>query len=167
MHVEFHEKTEDSVNSILRYTRSMARANRNEPNLNELGVDWAIQADKERAIDPTKSTDDLKKLWIRQLQQFTSITLPIANAIACEYPSPLALIDQYKQLGKGDAESLLAEIYVQKNFRRQVGANISRRIHCFLTSKDPNVRIAYGDDFLTSSETESGKVDERIDDHPN
>lgn len=151
MHVEFHEKTEDAVKAILRYTQSMAKASREQTDLSKLGIDWAIDADKERAFDPTKSLIDLKKLWIKQLQQFTSLSLPIANAIAAEYPSPSALLDQYKQLTKEEAETLLAQIYVQKNFKKQIGQSISRRIHCFMTSKNPDIHIGFGDEFLSST----------------
>jgi len=141
VHLEFHEKSEEAIKAILCYSKSIARSNRKIINLSELGIDWAIDADKDRASDPTRSTEELKELWMKQLQQFASISLPIAKAIVSEYPFPRALIDQYNDLTTEEAETLLAELYVQKNLRRQIGQSISRKIHCFMTSRDPNILI--------------------------
>lgn len=141
LHIEFHEKTNEVVNAIVRYTLSIAKFENKQKVRTSTGLDWAINMDKERAVDPTKSTEDLTKLWITQLQQFTQITLPIAKAIAAEYPSPCALLDQYKNLTKTEGEELLAELYVQRNVRRQIGIHISKRVHCFLTSQDPDIHL--------------------------
>lgn len=140
-HIEFYEKTLDIIQAIVRYTLSIAQFAPKQKVLTSTGLDWAINMDKERAVDPTKSKDDLTKLWITQLQQFSQITLPIAKAITADYPSPYALLDQYKNLSVQEAEELLAEIYVQRNLKRQIGSNISKRIHCFMTCKEPNVHI--------------------------
>lgn len=142
-HIEFYEKAQDIVHTIIRYTCSIARYEVKRKARTSTGLDWAINMDKEKACDPTKSSEDLKKLWITQLQQFSQITLPVAKAIAQEYPSPSALLDQYKSLSKEEGEDLLAELHVQKNLKRQIGKNISRRIFCFMTCDDPNVHIGY------------------------
>lgn len=143
LHFEFYEKTNDVVQSIIKYTLSIARYEVKQKVRTSTGLDWAINMDKERAVDPTKSHEDLTKLWMTQLQQFSQITLPIAKAIAAEYPSPCALLDQYKQLTTEESEGLLAELYVQRNLRRQIGANISKRIYRFMSCEDPNVHIGY------------------------
>lgn len=144
LHIEFYEKTNEICQAIVRYTLSIARLDAKQKLKSSTGLDWAINMDKERAVDPTKSDQDLTKLWITQLQQFSQVTLPIAKAIASEYPYPCALIDQYRSLTTSEAEDLLAEISVQKNLRRQIGSNISKRIHCFLTCQDPDVHIGLG-----------------------
>lgn len=140
-HIEFYEKTLDIISALVRYTISIAQYAPKQKVLTSTGLDWAINMDKERAVDPTKSRDDLTMLWITQLQQFSQITLPIAKAIASDYPSPCALLDQYQNLSVKEAEELLAELHVQRNLRRQIGSNISKRIHCFMTCKDPSVHI--------------------------
>ena len=144
IHFEFYEKTQEVVQALARYTSSIAKFEIKRRNRSTIDIDWAINMDKEKAVDPTKSTEDLTKLWITQLQQFSQITLPIARTIASEYPSPSALLDQYKNLTTSEAEDLLASLHVQKNLKRTVGPNISRRIHCFMTSRDPDVHIGYG-----------------------
>lgn len=141
LHIEFHEKTSEVVQALVRYTMSIARLAVKQKARTSIGLDWAINMDKERAVDPTKSSEDLTKLWITQLQQFSQITVPIAKAIAAEYPSPCALLDQYENLTTSEAEDLLTKLYVQRNLKRQIGANISKRIHCFMTCKDPDVHI--------------------------
>lgn len=143
-HIEFYEKTNDIINSLVRYSLSMAKLEVKRNIKSSTGLDWAINMDKEKACDPTKSTDDLTKLWITQLQQFSQVTLPIAKCIAAEYPSPCSLMDQYRSLTSSEAENLLGELYVQRNLKRQVGPSISRRIHCFFTSEDPDVHIGLG-----------------------
>jgi hypothetical protein len=143
LHIEFREKTVDVVSSIVRYTKSIAIREVKKKEKAESTLDWAINMDKEKAIDPSRSTEDLTRLWIAQLQQFTQITLPIAKTIAAEYPSPQALLDQYESLTHEEAQDLLAELHVQRNLKRQVGQSISRRIYRFLTSKDPNIHIDF------------------------
>lgn len=159
-HIEFQEKTENAANSIVRYTRSIAKSAREEPDLSKMGIDWAISADKDRAIDPTKSTDDLKKLWVKQLQQFHDVTTPIANAIAEEYPSPLMLLDQYNSLTHDEAAGLLGEIHVQKRYKRLIGPSISRRIHCFLTGKNPDILIDDGSEFTQEAQSQNKSADD-------
>lgn len=141
LHIEFHEKTCDIVQAYVRYTHSVAKLDLKRKTKTATGLDWAINMDKERAVDPSKSSEDLTKLWVTQLQQFSQVTLPIAKAISAEYPSPCALLDQYSTLTEEEAEGLLAELYVQRNLRRQIGMNISRRVHKFMTSKDPDIHI--------------------------
>lgn len=143
LHIEFYEKTDQICQAIVKYTLSIARLDAKDRLKTTTGFDWALNMDKERAYDPTRSKEDLTKLWITQLQQFAQVTLPIAKAIAAEYPSPCALIDQYKSLSRDEAEDLLAEISVQRNLRRQIGSNISKRIYCFLTCEDPDVHIVH------------------------
>lgn len=140
-HLEFYEKTVDIIQAIVRYTLSIAQFAPKQKVSTSTGIDWAINMDKERAVDPTKSRSDLTQLWINQLQQFSQITLPIAKAIAAEYPSPCALLDQYKNLSVKEAEELLAELYVQRNLKRHIGSNLSKKIHCFMTCKEPSVHI--------------------------
>lgn len=140
-HLEFYEKTVDIVQAVVRYTLSIAQFAPKQKVLSSTGLDWAINMDKERAVDPTKSRNDLTQLWINQLQQFSQITLPIAKAIAAEYPSPCALLDQYRNLSVKEGEELLAELYVQRNLKRHIGSNISKKIHCFMTCKEPSVHI--------------------------
>lgn len=140
-HIEFFEKTNDIINSLVRYSLSMAKLEVVRSIKSSTGLDWAINMDKEKACDPTK---DLTKLWITQLQQFSQVTLPIAKCIASEYPSPCSLIDQYRNLTHSEAESLLGELYVQRNLKRQIGPSISKRIHCFFTCEDPDVHIGLG-----------------------
>lgn len=142
-HFEFYEKTQDAVQSLARYTSSIAKFEISRKTKAVTNLDWAINMDKERAIDPTKSPSDLTKLWITQLQQFSNIGLPMAKAIAAEYPSPGALLDQYKNLTVEEGEELLSGLSVQRNLRRQVGSIISRKIHCFMTSRDPDKHIGY------------------------
>lgn len=144
MHIDFYEKTQDIVQTIARYTSSIAKFEIKRKTRSATNLDWAINMDKEKAVDPTKSSEDLTKLWITQLQQFPQITLPIAKAVAAEYPSPGALLDQYRHLSTSEAEDLLAELYVQRNLKRQIGPNISRKIHCFMTCGNPDVHIGYG-----------------------
>lgn len=143
LHMEFYEKTADLVQTLVRYTLSIAKYEVKQKVRSSTGLDWAINMDKGRAVDPTKSSEDLKNLWIAQLQQFSLITLPMAKAIANEYPSPYALLDQYENLTIPEAENLLAELYVQRNLKRQLGSNISKRIHRFMTCNDPDVHIGY------------------------
>lgn len=141
LHFEFQEKTNDVVQLFARYTSSVAKLEIKRRTKTSTGIDWAINVDKERAVDPCKSTEDLTKLWIAQLQQFTQITLPIAKAIAAEYPSPCALLDQYSSLTLSEGENLLAELYVQRNLKRQIGQSISKRIYKFMTCEDPDAHI--------------------------
>lgn len=143
-HIEFFEKTNDIITSLVKYSLSMAKLEVVRSVRSSTGLDWAINMDKEKACDPTKSTEDLTKLWVTQLQQFSQVTLPIAKCIAAEYPSPCSLIDQYRSLTRREAENLLSELYVQRNLKRQVGPSISKRIHCFFTSEDPDVHIGLG-----------------------
>lgn len=143
-HIEFYEKTNDILNSLVRYSLSMAKLEVKRNIKSSTGLDWAINMDKDKAYDPTKSTEDLSKLWIAQLQQFPQVTLPIAKCIAADYPSPCSLIDQYRSLTTSEAENLLSELYVQRNLKRQIGPSISKRIHCFFTSDDPDVHIGLG-----------------------
>lgn len=141
LHIEFHEKTSDILGSIVRYTLSVARREVKQKARAATGLDWALSMDKDKPADPTKSSEDLTRLWISQLKQFSQVTVPIAKAIVSDYPSPYALLDQYENLTTTEAENLLAELYAQKNLRRQIGSNISKRIHRFMTCKDPNVHI--------------------------
>lgn len=143
LHIDFSEKTEDIIQMIAKYTVSVAKHQLKQKFKTSTGLDWAINMDKERATDPTKSKEDLTKLWMTQLQQFSQITLPIAKAIVAEYPSPSALMDQYKNLTTSEGENLLAELYSQRYSRRQIGPHISKKIHCFMTCKDPNFHIGY------------------------
>uniref|UniRef100_A0A6G1S856 Crossover junction endonuclease EME1 n=1 Tax=Aceria tosichella TaxID=561515 RepID=A0A6G1S856_9ACAR len=142
-HIEFREKTVEVVESIVRYTKSTANREVKKKEKATTMLDWAINMDKEKAIDPLRSSEDLTRLWIAQLQQFSQITLPIAKTIAAEYPSPSALLDQYQSLSESEAQDLLAELHVQRNLKRQVGPNISRRIYRFLTSRDPDIHIGF------------------------
>lgn len=141
LHFEFQEKTNDVVQLFARYTSSVAKLEIKRRTKTSTGIDWAINVDKERAVDPCKSSEDLTKLWIAQLQQFTQVTLPIAKAIAAEYPSPCALLDQYSTLTQPESENLLAELYIQRNLKRQIGQSISRRIYKFMTCEDPDIHI--------------------------
>lgn len=143
VHIEFREKTVEVVDSIVKYTKSTANREIKKKEKASTMLDWAINMDKDKAHDPTKSKEELTCLWITQLQQFSQITLPIAKTIAAEYPSPSALLDQYQSLTQSEAQDLLAELHVQRNLRRQVGQNISRRIYRFLTSSDPDFHIGF------------------------
>lgn len=140
VHINFAESKEDVVTAIEKYSRSISKIPSKQTAALH-GIDWAINMDKAKAYDPTKSDEDRTKLWLAQLQQFPLVTLPIAKAIASEYPSPFALIDQYKALSNEEGESLLAELYVQRSLKRQIGMNISKRVYCFATCKEPNIHI--------------------------
>lgn len=144
LQVEFLEKTCDVVQSIVKYSLSIAKLEVKQKTIASTGLDWALNMDKEKAVDPTKSGEELTRLWTSQLQQFHQVTLPVAKAIATEYPSPSALLDQYSSLTPSEAESLLSSINVQRNLKRQVGASISRRIHCFMTCDDPDTHLGFG-----------------------
>lgn len=141
LHIEFYEKTGDIVSSLVRYSVSIAKRQVKQKAQASTGLDWALSMDKDKPSDPTKSSEHLTRLWISQLKQFSQVTIPIAKAIVADYPSPYALLDQYENLTTNEAEELLAELYAQKNLRRQIGSNISKRIHRFMTCKDPDVHI--------------------------
>lgn len=140
-HLEFHEKTGDIITAIVKYTLSIAKLQVKLKNKESCNLGWAINTDKEKAIDPTRSDADLTRLWTSQLQQFHQVTLPVAKAITAEYPTPAALIDQYKMLTQDESEDLLAGLYVQRNMKRLIGSSISKRIHCFMTCRDPDVHL--------------------------
>lgn len=140
INIEFYEKLEDIVRAFVRHTIAIARYPMKQTE--RANFDWSIDMDKERATDPTKSEEDAKLLWQRQLQQFDQVTLPVAKAISLEYPNPASLIDQYESnLTRIEAENLLAELNVQNNRSRQIGLKISKMIHCFLTDQDPDVHV--------------------------
>lgn len=141
LHIEFYEKTGDIVNSLVKYSVSIAKRQVKQKAKASTGLDWALSMDKDKPSDPTKSSEHLTRLWISQLKQFSQVTIPIAKAIVADYPSPYALLDQYENLTTSEAEDLLAELYAQKNLRRQIGSNISKRIHRFMTCRDPDVHI--------------------------
>lgn len=137
LQIDFEEKREDAIAAIVRYTKSVAKLEIERRKTEQTDFDWAINADKERAIDPLK---DLTKLWEKQLLQFAQLTTPIAKAITSEYPSPATLIDQYKHLTPEEGENLLAELHIGR-LRKQVGPTISRRIYRFMTTRDPKVHL--------------------------
>lgn len=142
--LEFFEKTCDLVQALVKYSLSIARLEVKRNARASTNLDWAINMDKEKAVDPTKSSEDLTRLWISQLQQFHQVTLPVAKAISAEYPTPSALLDQYQSLTTEEAEDLLSNIHVQRNLKRQVGSSVSRRIHCFMTCSDPDTHLGLG-----------------------
>lgn len=140
VHINFADSVQELVTAIEKYSRAMVLLPTRQFVLME-GIDWAINMDKARAYDPSKSPEDALNLWMAQLQQFPLVTLPVAKAIASQYPSPYALIDQYKVLDKEEGEKLLADIHIQRNMKRQIGMNISKRIYYFATCQDPSVHI--------------------------
>lgn len=143
-HLEFYEKTCDVIQTLVKYSLSIAKLQVKQKSMASTGLDWAINMDKEKAVDPTKSEEELTKLWTNQLQQFHQVTLPVAKAIASEYPTPFALLDQYLSLDPNESQELLASIYVQRNLKRQVGSSVSNRIYNFMMSQDPDAHLGLG-----------------------
>jgi len=67
----------------------------------------------------------------------------VAEAIAGQYPSPRSLVDAYNRLANDkECQELLQNIEVRRDAgilssTRKVGAELSKKIHRFLTSKSP------------------------------
>ncbi|XP_076041563.1 methyl methanesulfonate sensitivity 4 isoform X2 [Oratosquilla oratoria] len=90
----------------------------------------------------------LLKLWHQQLQQFNNVGVEVAQAIANVYPSPTALFQAYSRCSSNqEGAKLLADIPVRRGTgplvsSRRVGPELSRKIHAFFTSEDPELSLA-------------------------
>ncbi|XP_078319018.1 structure-specific endonuclease subunit EME1-like isoform X3 [Crassostrea virginica] len=91
-----------------------------------------------------KNGNGLLKVWKQQLMQFKSISPDIADAIVLAYPSPCLLMEAYRKCSdSNECEKLLENIVVRRGAgvletSRRVGKEMSRRIHTFVMSSNPN-----------------------------
>lgn len=91
-----------------------------------------------------KNGQGLLKVWKQQLLQFKNISPDIADAIVQAYPSPHLLMEAYRKCNdSNEQEQLLENIVVKRGAgvletSRRVGKEMSRRIHTFVTSSNPN-----------------------------
>ncbi|XP_041362650.1 crossover junction endonuclease EME1-like isoform X2 [Gigantopelta aegis] len=89
----------------------------------------------------------LLKVWKHQLLQFQHLGPDMAEAIIAAYPSPRMLIEAYRHcLKEKDAQRLLENIVVRRGAgvlvtNRRIGKELSKRIHSFITSRDPSFVI--------------------------
>ncbi|NXT82004.1 EME2 endonuclease, partial [Zapornia atra] len=85
----------------------------------------------------------LWEVWKRQIQQFNRVSPATAEAIAKAYPSPALLVKAYQECSTEDEKRLLlSDIRVRSETGgpdRRVGPDLSRRIHLFMVSTDPDL----------------------------
>lgn len=131
---------------ILQVTKAVAEA----PFKHEKGkpsFSWYAEGSSTNTVKVDKSGVGLLKLWHQQLRQFNNVGVEVAQAIAREYPSPQALIQSYRKCQTfRDASLLLADIPVRRGAgplvsTRRVGPDLSKKIHLFFTTADPEVSL--------------------------
>ncbi|XP_034950019.1 crossover junction endonuclease EME1 [Chelonus insularis] len=81
----------------------------------------------------------LKMLWTKHLCSFNSVTLPIAQSICAEYPSPQQLMRAYENCSEMEGELLLKDIMIKRaagplTTARKLGPELSRKIYIMFTS---------------------------------
>ncbi|XP_063862650.1 crossover junction endonuclease EME1-like [Scylla paramamosain] len=109
---------------------------------------WYAEGSSTNSVKVDKNGVGLYKLWLQQLRQFTHVGVEMAQAVASRYPSPQALVQAYRQCGsQREAELLLADLRVRRGVgplasEKRVGPEFSRKIHLFLTSRDPDAHLA-------------------------
>ncbi|KAJ7315976.1 hypothetical protein JRQ81_002138 [Phrynocephalus forsythii] len=94
-----------------------------------------------------RSGKGLLQVWKKQIQQFSRVSLEMANAIVAKYPSPLLLMQAYGACSsEQERQNLLAEIPVRRGdgvtaSTRRVGPDLSKRIYLQMTSHNPDLSL--------------------------
>ncbi|KAK7075263.1 crossover junction endonuclease eme1, partial [Halocaridina rubra] len=131
---------------ITQITKSLAEAPSKWEKQNS-SFGWYAEGSSTNCVKIDKSGIGLSKLWIQQLQQFNNAGPEVAQAIAREYPSPQALIQAYQHSpSEKEASLLLAKIAVRRGIgplvsTRCIGPELSKKIHLFLTTTDPEINL--------------------------
>ncbi|NXL94816.1 EME1 endonuclease, partial [Alectura lathami] len=87
----------------------------------------------------------LLEVWKRQIQQFSRVSLEMAEAVVSAYPSPQLLVQAYSRCSsEQERVNMLAAIPVCRGVGvtatyRRIGPELSRRIYLQMTSHDPDL----------------------------
>ncbi|KAJ2026207.1 hypothetical protein GGI06_000263 [Coemansia sp. S85] len=83
---------------------------------------------------------DLADSWIRALTQIPKVTLPVAQSIAAQYPTPKRLFEAWQRMAsEAEGEQLLAQLSVASATAagRRLGSAMSTRIYRVFNEPDP------------------------------
>lgn len=162
--VKHYETNDDIAEIIYNFTKAIAEyPSKCANDSNEfLLADGAC--DKQAKID--KNGNGLLNVWTNMLERFQFVSKDQAFAIVSQYPSFYLLMQAYKNMSPAEAKLLLADIQVIKiTFKiilmeniafyikvrrgagvlsnvRKLGPELSKKMHKFFTSLDPNEIIA-------------------------
>ncbi|KAG0095201.1 hypothetical protein BGZ93_006184 [Podila epicladia] len=112
---------EDSAQAVVSLTEQIGLAPyKNHQSKSELNI----------CVEGVKSGNDFEDIWIKCLQQIHMVTLPVAKAIATEFPTIRSLYEEYRQCNSvAEAQSLLKDIQLP-NRSRFGGRHIPNRQKC-------------------------------------
>lgn len=127
-----HENVTDLAETIFRYSRSLAESIYRKIKSRSTCIDmFAVGNDGLHSIDPCDD-ESRRALWLRQLQQFPSITPQAAEMIVSCFPTP-KLLFQTLNYSTGNIVRLLAETGIGN---RRIGFELASKIVQFMTSTD-------------------------------
>ncbi|KAF9284283.1 hypothetical protein BGZ74_001756 [Mortierella antarctica] len=118
---------EDSAQAVVSLTEQIGLAPyKNHQSKSELNI----------CVEGVKSGNDFEDIWIKCLQQIHMVTLPVAKAIATEFPTIRSLYEEYRQCSSvAEAQSLLKDIQVMGR-ANVIGKSISKRVYDVFMSED-------------------------------
>ncbi|XP_045623200.1 crossover junction endonuclease EME1 isoform X3 [Procambarus clarkii] len=145
-----HRLLEDA-NKVASFILQVTKAVAETPFKREKGettFSWYAEGNNTNTVKIDRSGVGLLKLWHQQLRQFNNVGVEVAQAIAREHPSPQILLESYRKCQTfREASLLLADIPVRRGAgplasTRRIGPELSKKIHLFFTTTDPEANLA-------------------------
>ncbi|XP_059155576.1 crossover junction endonuclease EME1-like isoform X2 [Physella acuta] len=136
--VQHVDSDEDLANYIKYYTKAVRDKPAKKDRFDSV---FSFLEEGASGLYVNKQGQGLSKVWKHQLMQFKNLGADTADALLSHYPSPCLLHKVCKE--NKEAESVISEINVRRNAsvistNRKIGKEQARRIHTFMTSKDPD-----------------------------
>ncbi|XP_027013439.2 probable crossover junction endonuclease EME2 [Tachysurus fulvidraco] len=138
--VHFLFSWQEVTNHVCAVTKALSkRPFRTQQDVTDLGfcVDglWAGGVRVER------SGRGLAQVWTRQIQQLNRVSIAMATAVKTAYPSPKLLMQAYESAASEEERcGLLADLTVRGGAKeRRIGPELSNRVHCLMTSQNPEL----------------------------
>ncbi|XP_012222934.2 crossover junction endonuclease EME1 isoform X1 [Linepithema humile] len=142
------ESAQDLASTVYQYTKSISEIpyKLQKRENQESKFVWYVMGDNKNTVRVDKDGNGLKRLWQQQLCQFNLSSLETSEAICTAYPSPVQLIEAYKNCTPDEGINLLKDIPIRRaagplTAVRKIGPELSKKIYTMFTSQNGNTLL--------------------------
>nr|XP_012222936.1 PREDICTED: crossover junction endonuclease EME1 isoform X2 [Linepithema humile] len=142
------ENAQDLASTVYQYTKSISEIpyKLQKRENQESKFVWYVMGDNKNTVRVDKDGNGLKRLWQQQLCQFNLSSLETSEAICTAYPSPVQLIEAYKNCTPDEGINLLKDIPIRRaagplTAVRKIGPELSKKIYTMFTSQNGNTLL--------------------------
>ncbi|XP_011875796.1 PREDICTED: crossover junction endonuclease EME1 [Vollenhovia emeryi] len=137
------ESAQDLALTVCQYTKSVSEIPhklRKRENL-EGKFSWYVTGDNRNTVRVDRDGNGLRRLWQQQLCQFNLSSLETAEAICAVYPSPVRLVEAYRNCTPDEGMNLLKDIPIRRaagplTTTRKIGPELSKKVYVMFTSQN-------------------------------